>query len=318
MYEIGTKKETRPAYGEALADLGAVNEKVVVMDADLSGSTKTALFKKVFPERFINTGIAEGNMAATAAGLAAAGHTVFISSFAMFAAGRAFEQVRNAIAHTGLNVKICATHAGITVGEDGATHQCLEDLAIMRAIPGMTVIHPADAVETRQAIFAAAEYNGPVYVRLGRSAVPVILDENTYKFEIGKSVTLREGKDVTFVSCGIMTAIALQAADLLKEEGICARVINMASIKPVDRAALIKASKETAAIVTCEEHSVIGGLGGAVCEVLSEEAPCIVERVGINDTFGRSGKVDDLLKYYRLTPEALAEAAKRAIKKAGK
>lgn len=318
MAEIGTKIETRVAYGEALAELGAMNDKIVVMDADLSGSTKTALFKKAFPDRFFNTGIAEGNMAGVAAGLAAAGQTVIISSFAMFAAGRAFEQIRNSICYPRLNVKICATHAGITVGQDGGSHQCLEDLAIMRVIPGMTVINPADAVEARLALFAAAELNGPVYLRFGRGAVPVIFDEKTYRFEIGKGVTLKEGNDVTLIGTGITVDLSLKAADILKNEGIDARVINIATVKPIDRAILLTASAETGAIVTSEEHNVIGGLGSAVCEVLSEEAPCVVERVGVNDSFGRSGAPADLLSFYHLTPEAIAEKAKTAMRKAGK
>ena len=282
MAEIGTKIETRVAYGEALAELGAMNDKIVVMDADLSGSTKTALFKKAFPDRFFNTGIAEGNMAGVAAGLAAAGQTVIISSFAMFAAGRAFEQIRNSICYPRLNVKICATHAGITVGQDGGSHQCLEDL------------------------------------RFGRGAVPVIFDEKTYRFEIGKGVTLKEGNDVTLIGTGITVDLSLKAADILKNEGIDARVINIATVKPIDRAILLTASAETGAIVTSEEHNVIGGLGSAVCEVLSEEAPCVVERVGVNDSFGRSGAPADLLSFYHLTPEAIAEKAKTAMRKAGK
>ena len=316
MYEIGTKKETRAAYGEALAELGAKNDKIVVMDADLSGSTKTALFKKAFPDRFFNTGIAEGNMAAVAAGLAASGLTVFISSFAMFAAGRAFEQVRNAIGHTGLNVKICATHAGITVGEDGATHQCLEDLGIMRTIPGMVVINPADAVESRQALFAAAEYDGPVYPRFGRSAVPVILDENTYEFRIGKGTVLREGTDVSIVATGITVAMALEAAELLRAEGISVRVVDMPTIKPIDAELLLDCAENTKAIVTAEEHNIIGGLGSAVCETLCAVRPTIVERVGINDEFGRSGTVPALLEFYKLTPREIANRAKIALSKA--
>lgn len=319
MSEIA-KKETRTAYGEALAELGAIDPSVVVMDADLSGSTKTALFRKAFPDRFFNTGIAEGNMAGVAAGLAASGFKVFISSFAMFAAGRAFEQVRNAIAHTGLNVKVCATHAGITVGEDGATHQCLEDLAIMRAVPGMTVICPADPAESRAALFAAAEYNGPVYLRFGRSAVPYIYDEKSFRFEIGKSVTVREyGSDLTFIACGIGVDIALNAAALLHDDfNVNARVVDMATIKPIDREAIIKASVETGLIVTVEEHNTLGGLGGAVCEVVCAEAPCVVERVGINDRFGRSGTPSALLEYYGLTPGEVAKRAIAALRSAGK
>ncbi|MBQ8911323.1 MAG: transketolase family protein [Clostridia bacterium] len=312
------KKETRVTYGETLVELGTQNEKIVVMDADLSGSTKTATFKKAFPERFFNAGIAEGNMVRVAAGLAASGYTVFVSSFAMFASGRAFEQIRNTVAHPALNVKVCASHAGITVGPDGATHQCLEDIGIMRTIPNMTIINPADAVEARLAIIEAAKLNGPVYMRFGRSAVPVVFDENEYKFEIGKGALLRDGKDVTIVASGITVEMALKAADTLAEEGIDARVINMATIKPIDKDILVKASKETGAIVTAEEHNIIGGLGSAVCEVLSEEAPCVVERVGIADTFGRSGSVDELLEYYHLTPAEIVSKAKLAMKKAGK
>ena len=319
MAEIGSKIETRAAYGEALAELGAINEKIVVMDADLSGSTKTALFKKAFPERFFNAGIAEGDMAGVAAGMAAAGQIVVISSFAMFAAGRAFEQIRNCIGYPHLNVKICATHAGITVGEDGGSHQCLEDIGIMRTIPGMVVLCPADAVESKKALYAAIEHDGPVYIRYGRAAVPVIFDENNYNFEIGKGVQLKEyGKDVTIIACGMTVDLALQAAEKLAREKIGARVINMPSIKPIDREIIVKAAVETGAIVTCEEHNFLGGLGSAVSEVVCEEAPCVVERVGINDVFGRSGPVPDLLKYYDLTPEAIVKRAKIAIQKKGK
>ena len=311
------KKETRVTYGETLVELGKENDKVVVMDADLSGSTKTATFKKAFPDRFFNAGIAEGNMVGVAAGLAASGYTVFVSSFAMFASGRAFEQIRNTAAYPNLNVKVCASHAGITVGPDGATHQCLEDIGIMRTIPHMTIINPADAVEARLAILEAAKINGPVYMRFGRSAVPVVFDEN-YKFEVGKGVLLRDGTDVTIVASGITVEMALHAADTLAEKGISARVINMATIKPIDKEILIKASKETGAIVTAEEHNIIGGLGSTVCEAICEEAPCVVERVGIADTFGRSGSVDELLEYYHLTPAEIVSKAESAMKKAGK
>ena len=311
------KKETRVTYGETLVELGKENDKIVVMDADLSGSTKTATFKKAFPDRFFNAGIAEGNMVGVAAGLAASGYTVFVSSFAMFASGRAFEQIRNTAAYPNLNVKVCASHAGITVGPDGATHQCLEDIGIMRTIPHMTLINPADAVEARLAILEAAKINGPVYMRFGRSAVPVVFDEN-YKFEVGKGVLLRDGTDVTIVASGITVEMALHAADTLAEKGISARVINMATIKPIDKEILIKASKETGAIVTAEEHNIIGGLGSAVCEAMCEEAPCVVERVGIADTFGRSGSVDELLEYYHLTPAEIVSKAESAMKKAGK
>ena len=315
MTEIGSKKETRVAYGETLVELGAQNDRIVVMDADLSGSTKTAMFKKAFPDRFFNAGIAEGNMAGVAAGLAASGYTVFISSFAMFASGRAFEQIRNSIGYPGLNVKICASHAGITVGADGATHQCLEDVGIMRTIPGMTIINPADAVEARLAIIEASKVSGPVYMRFGRSSVPVVFDENTYKFRIGKGAVL---KDVSIIASGITVEMALKAAEILDGQGVIARVINMATIKPIDRELLINASRETRAIVTAEEHNIIGGLGSAVSEVLSEDAPCVVERVGVRDEFGRSGSVDELLRLYKLTPEEIASRALLAMRKAGK
>lgn len=307
------KKETRVTYGETLAELGAKNDKIVVMDADLSGSTKTATFRKAFPDRFFNAGIAEGNMVGVAAGLAASGYTVFVSSFAMFASGRAFEQIRNTAAYPHLNVKICASHAGITVGPDGATHQCLEDVGIMRTIPGMTIINPADAVEARLAILAAAELNGPVYMRFGRSAVPVVFDPETYKFEIGKGAELRPGSDVTIIASGITVEMALKANELLAAEGISARVINMATIKPIDEEIIVKAATETGAIVTAEEHNIIGGLGSAVCEVVAEKCPVPVQRVGIRDRFGRSGGVDELLQYYKLTPEEIAARAKMAI-----
>ena len=313
MAEIGMKKETRVAYGETLVELGKNNEKIVVMDADLSGSTKTAMFKKDYPDRFFNTGIAEGNMVGVAAGLAASGYTVFVSSFAMFAAGRAFEQIRNTVCYPRLNVKVCATHAGITVGPDGATHQCLEDIGIMRTIPGMTIINPADAVEARLALLAAAEHDGPVYMRFGRSAVPIVFDADTYKFEIGKGVELRAGSDVTIIATGITVEMALKAADLLAEEGISARIVNIATIKPIDREIVIKAAMETGAIVTAEEHNVIGGLGSAVAEVITETVPVPLRRVGVKDTFGRSGEVDELLSYYKLTPEEIVLQAKDAI-----
>ena len=313
MAEIGMKKETRVAYGETLVELGAKNEKIVVMDADLSGSTKTAMFQKAYPDRFYNTGIAEGNMVGVAAGLAASGYTVFVSSFAMFAAGRAFEQIRNTVGYPKLNVKVCATHAGITVGPDGATHQCLEDVGIMRTIPGMTVIVPADAVEARLALLAVAEHEGPVYMRFGRSAVPVVFDADAYKFEIGKGVELRDGKDVTIIASGITVEMALKAADMLAEEGISARVINMATIKPIDREIIIKAAKETGAIVTAEEHNVIGGLGSAVAEVVCESTPVPVMRVGVLDSFGRSGDIPELLEHYKLTPAEIVLQAKAAI-----
>lgn len=311
-YEIGQKIATREAYGDALAEFGA-DESIVVMDADLSKSTKTANFKKAFPERFINCGIAEGNMVSVAAGLATTGKTVFASSFAMFAAGRAFEQVRNSVAYPHLNVKIGATHAGITVGEDGATHQCNEDLSIMRTIPGMVVINPGDAVEARAAVYAAIHYDGPVYLRFGRLAVPVVNDEETFEFEIGKGQQLREGKDVTIVSTGICTAEAIKAAEELAKEGIDAAIVNIHTIKPIDVEILKKNAEKTGCIVTAEEHNVIGGLGSAVCEALAEVCPVPVLRVGVNDCFGKSGKAGDLIDEFGLSARFIVEKAKAAI-----
>ena len=306
------KTATRDAYGKALVELGQKNDKVIVFDADLAAATKTGMFKKEFPERFIDCGIAEGNMIGVAAGMATTGYTVFASSFAMFAAGRAFEQVRNTIGYPHINVKIGATHAGISVGEDGASHQCCEDIALMRTIPGMTIINPADDVETRLAVLAAAEMDGPVYMRFGRLAVPRIFDEN-YKFEIGKGVYLKEGKDVTIIATGLMVERALQAAEMLKAEGIDAAVINMATIKPIDRDIIIDAAKKTGAIVTAEEHNVIGGLGGAVAEVVSETVPVPVLRVGVEDTFGKSGPALELLEIFGLNAENICAKAKAAI-----
>ncbi len=306
------KKATREAYGEALAELGDKYD-FLVLDADLAAATKTGVFKKKFPERFFDCGIAEGNMISVAAGIAATGKCVFASSFAMFAAGRAFEQVRNSVGYPHLPVKIGATHAGITVGEDGATHQCLEDIAIMRTIPGMTIINPADAVEARVAVEAAINFNGPVYMRFGRYATPVFNIGADYKFELGKGVKLIDGKDVTIVASGLTVSMAMEAAEMLSEEGISARVINIHTIKPIDREIILAAAKETGAIVTAEEHNIIGGLGSAVAEVVCEEAPVPVVRVGINDTFGRSGTVPALLEAYGLTPKAIAEKAKKAI-----
>lgn len=308
------KIATREAYGKALAKLGKVNDKVVVLDADLSKSTKTADFKGEFPERFINMGIAEGNMMTVAAGLSTCGKIPFASTFAMFAAGRAFEQIRNSICYPRLNVKICATHAGLTVGEDGASHQSIEDLALMRAVPNMTVICPSDAVETEAVINAIAEYNGPCYVRLGRAGVNVINDRPDYKFEIGKGVQLTEGTDITIVATGIMVDEALSAEKMLKSEGISARVINIHTLKPIDSEILVKAAKETGAIVTVEEHNIIGGLGSAVSEVICEESPVPVIKVGVKDTFGESGKPEELLKAYGLKDVNIVEAAKKAIK----
>lgn len=310
---MGSKIATREAYGKALVKLSSLNENVVVLDADLSKSTKTADFKSASPERFINMGIAEANMMGVAAGLSTCGKIPFASTFAMFATGRAFEQIRNSICYPKLNVKICATHAGITVGEDGATHQSIEDMSLMRSIPNMTVINPADAVETEAAILAIAEYNGPCYVRLGRLAVNTINDADNYKFEIGKGVTLAEGSDVTIIATGMMVQLALEAKEELAKEGIDARIINIHTIKPIDRDLLIKAAKETKAIVTAEEHSTVGGLGSAVSEVVTEEYPVPVLKVGIKDTFGESGNPNELLKVYGLTVEAIVEHSKKAI-----
>ncbi|NLK38878.1 MAG: transketolase family protein [Clostridiales bacterium] len=308
---MAEKIATREAYGNALAEFGDRYD-IVVLDADLAKATKTEIFKKKFPHRFFDCGIAEGNMISVAAGLAAAGQIPFASTFAMFAAGRAFEQIRNSIGYPHLNVKIGATHAGITVGEDGATHQCNEDIALMRTIPGMTIINPADAVEACAAVEAAILYNGPVYLRFGRMAVPVIFD-SSYRFELGKGVKMADGTDLTIISTGIMVDMALTARDLLANEGISARVINIHTIKPLDTEIVINAAKETGAIVTAEEHSIIGGLGGAVCETLAESCPVPVCRVGINDTYGRSGKVPALLEIYGLTPAKIVEKAKTAI-----
>ena len=310
-YQIGEKVATREAYGKALVEFGA-DENIIVMDADLSKSTKTEGFKKAYPERFINTGIAEGNMMSVAAGISTCGKTVFASSFAMFAAGRAFEQIRNSIGYPHLNVKIGATHAGISVGEDGATHQCLEDIGIMRTIPGMVILNPADATESRLAVKAAIEHNGPVYLRFGRLAVPTIFGDD-YKFEIGKGVQLSDGTDVTLIATGLMVPEAIKAAEMLQLDGISARVINIATIKPIDKDIIIKAAKETGAIVTAEEHNIMGGLGSAVAEVLCEAAPVPMLRVGTNDVFGRSGKPYALLDMYGLNAENIAANAKKAI-----
>ena len=304
------KIATRESYGNALAELGAQNPNIVVLDADLAGATKTGIFKKAFPERHIDCGIAEGNMMGVAAGLATCGKIPFASSFAMFAAGRAFEQVRNSIGYPHLNVKIGATHAGISVGEDGATHQCNEDIAIMRTIPGMTIICPADDVEARAAVKAAAEYVGPVYMRFGRLAVPVINDEANYKFEIGKGITLKEGKDVTIIATGLEVNESLEAAKLLEADGISAEVINIHTIKPLDKELVVASAKKTGKVVTVEEHSVIGGLGGAVAEVLSEEAPTKMLRIGMMDKFGQSGPAKALIEYYGLDGKSIYEKVK--------
>ena len=305
---------TRDAYGKALVKLGQINEQVVVLDADLSKSTKTNDFYKAYPDRFFNMGIAEQNLIGAACGLATAGKIPFASSFAMFATGRAFEIIRNSVAYPKLNVKVCATHAGITVGEDGASHESIEDIAIMRSIPNMTVLVPADGIEAEQMVLEAARVYGPMYVRLGRSAVPTIFDEN-YKFEIGKGVVVREGNDATIIACGIMVYEAIKASEELALEGINTRVINMSTIKPIDKELIINAARETKAIVTAEEHSIIGGLGSAVSEVVSEECPVVVKKVGVNDSFGESGTPAELLKKYGLTSNDIVKAVKEAITK---
>ena len=307
------KTATRDAYGKALVELGGINDKIVVLDADLAAATKTGMFKKAYPDRFFDSGIAESNMMGVAAGLATTGYTVFASTFAMFAAGRAYEQVRNSIAYPHLNVKIGATHAGISVGEDGASHQCCEDIALMRVIPGMVIINPADDIEARAAVFAAAEYEGPVYMRFGRLAVPRIFDES-YKFELGKAVTLREGSDVTIIATGLMVNEAIEAAKALAGEGISAEVINIHTIKPLDKEAVIRSAAKTGAVVTAEEHSIIGGLGGAVAEALCESGkPVPVVRLGVNDVFGRSGPAVELLHIYGLDAQNIVAKAKQAI-----
>ncbi len=309
-----TKKiATRDAYGKALIELGRVNPQVLVLDADLSKSTKTIGFAKEFPKRFFNMGISEQNMMGVAAGLATTGKIPFVSTFAMFATGRAFEIVRNSIGYTGLNVKICATHAGITVGEDGASHQALEDIACMRAIPDMTVLVPSDAIETREMIHTIVDMEGPAYVRLGRSGVPIINNDTDYKFELGKGVTLAQGSHATIIASGIMVKEALEARDILKKEGLSVGVINIHTIKPIDKELIVRAAKETGAIVTAEEHSIIGGLGAAVAEVLVENQPVPMERLGVRDTFGESGKPDELLKKYALTKDDIVKAIKRVI-----
>ena len=307
------KKATRESYGEALAELSDKYEDLVVLDADLAAATKTGIFKKKCPERFIDCGIAEANMMGVAAGLASTGKKVFASSFAMFAAGRAYEIVRNSIGYPHINVKIGATHAGISVGEDGATHQCNEDIALMRTIPGMTIINPADDVEAKAAVEAAINIDGPVYLRFGRLAVPVFNDKDTYKFEVGKGVQLKDGKDVTIVATGLMVNEARMAAETLEKEGISARVINIHTIKPLDKDIICKAAKETGVIVTAEEHSIIGGLGSAVADAVTECCPVPVVKVGVNDVFGHSGPAVDLLKEFGLSAENIAEKVKYAL-----
>lgn len=307
------KKATRESYGEALIELGEEYDNLVVLDADLAAATKTGMFKKKFPERFFDCGIAEANMMGVAAGLAATGKIVFASSFAMFAAGRAFEQVRNSIGYPHLPVKIGATHAGISVGEDGATHQCNEDIALMRTIPGMTIINPADDIETKAAVRAVINLDGPVYIRFGRLPVPVFNNPDSYKFEIGKGITIKEGNDITIIATGLMVNEAIEAAKILKVDGIDARVINIHTIKPLDKALICKAAKETGLIVTVEEHNVIGGLGSAVAEAVTESYPVKVIKIGVNDVFGHSGPAVDLLKEFGLDRENIVKTVKEAI-----
>ena len=308
------KVATRESYGNALKELGAENPNVLVLDADLAGATKTGVFKKAYPDRFFDCGIAEGNMVGIAAGLATTGKIPFCSTFAMFAAGRAFEQVRNSVGYPHLNVKIAATHAGISVGEDGATHQCNEDIALMRTIPGMVVLNPADDVEARAAVKAAAEYEGPVYLRFGRLAVPVFNDEANYKFEIGKGILLREGTDLTIVATGLCVNSALEAAEKLAAEGISAEVINIHTIKPLDEEIILESAKKTGKVVTAEEHSVIGGLGSTVCDVLSEKLPTPVKKIGVYDVFGESGPAVKLLEKYKLDGAGVYEQIKDWLK----
>ncbi|MBI5047623.1 MAG: transketolase family protein [Deltaproteobacteria bacterium] len=305
---------TRDVYGETLARLGESSQEIVVLDADLSGSTKTNIFAKKFPERFFNMGVSEADMMGTAAGLAAVGKIPFASTFAIFASGRAWEQVRQSIAYPKLNVKIVASHGGITVGEDGASHQAIEDIAIMRAIPNMTVIVPCDGVETRSVIQEIVKYNGPVYVRVARGKFPVVLPED-YKFTMGKGMVVRDGKDATIIAMGLMVSHALEAAAMLEKEGLQIQVINMSTIKPIDRELIVKAAKETGAIVTCEEHSIIGGLGEAVASVVAEECPVPMKRVGIQDKFGQSGLAEELLVHYGLMPKDIEKAVKNVIEK---
>lgn len=309
---MADKISTRQAYGDALTELGRENENIIVMDADLSKSTMTAGFKKEFPERFFNAGIAEANMMGMAAGLALSGKTVFASTFAMFAAGRAYEIIRNSIAYPKANVKICATHAGITVGEDGASHQCIEDLALMRVIPGMTVVHPADAVSTRKLLEQIAAEDGPAYVRLGRLNIPVLYDENA-EIQLGKGNCVREGSDVTVIACGLMVNEALMAAEELEKDGISVRVIDMHTIKPLDEDIIVKAASETKAVITAEEHSVIGGLGAAVAEVLVRKHPVKMAMVGIQDRFGQSGRPPVLMEEYNITAKDIVKAVKETL-----
>ena len=308
---MADKISTRQAYGDTLVKLGAENPEIIVMDADLSKSTMTAGFKEAYPERFFNAGIAEANMMGMAAGLAFSGKTVFASTFAMFAAGRAYEIIRNSIGYPHANVKICATHAGITVGEDGASHQCIEDLALMSVIPGMTVIHPADAVSTEKLLRQAAAMDGPVYVRLGRLAVPVVYSEDT-EIELGRASLVREGNDHTVIACGLMVNEAIQAADILASEGINIRILDMHTIKPLDEEAVVRAASETRSIITAEEHSVIGGLGAAVASVVTRRCPTRVTMVGVQDRFGQSGKPEELKKEYHLTADDIVKAVRES------
>ncbi len=308
------KKATRESYGEALRDLAEEYKDLVVLDADLAAATKTGIFKKAYPDRFFDCGIAEANMMGVAAGLAACGKIPFASTFAMFAAGRAYEIVRNSIGYPHLNVKIGATHAGISVGEDGATHQCNEDIALMRTIPGMTIINPCDDVEAKAAVKAALDFNGPVYMRFGRLAVPVINDSETYKFELGKGVVMKDGSDITIVATGLMVNEAVEAAKLLEADGISARVVNIHTIKPLDKELICKCAAETGVIVTAEEHSVIGGLGSAVADAVTECCPVPVVKIGVNDEFGHSGPAVDLLKEFGLSAENIAAQTKAALK----
>ena len=308
------KVATRESYGKALVELGQEHEDVVVLDADLAAATKTSTFRKAFPERHFDCGIAECNMVAAAAGMATMGLVPFASSFAMFAAGRAFEQVRNSIGYPQLNVKIGATHGGISVGEDGASHQCCEDFALMRSIPGMVVLCPSDDVEARAAVKAAYAHQGPVYLRFGRLAIPVFHDEETFKFEIGKGEQLTEGNDIAIIATGLMVDEARKAAEALKAEGIAARVINICTIKPLDEEIVLKAAKECGKVITCEEHSIIGGLGEAVAALLSEKCPTIMRRIGVNDEFGHSGPAWDLLKQFGLSAVNIANVAREMLK----
>ena len=308
-------RATREGYGEGLCALAEIRPDLVVLDADLSAATKTSIFRKAYPEKHFNCGIAEQNMMGVAAGIASTGKLVFASSFAMFAAGRAFEIIRNSIAYPKLNVKIGATHAGISVGEDGATHQCNEDIALMRALPNMTIINPADYTEAKAAVLAMAEHEGPAYLRFGRLAVPIFNDEASYKFELGKGITVKDGKDITVIATGLMVAEAMEAGRILAEHGIDARIINMHTIKPIDREIIVKAARETGTIITVEEHSVIGGLGSAVCDVVLEEHPSTVIKIGIPDNFSHSGPAKELLVEYGLTADNIVKTVKQVLKK---